>query len=1220
MTLETKDMPIKPSKKPIKAKTTEVPKPIPVTNLEEDGEDEDGDVTEAEMELEMAKDKTEIEPDEEIEGPNIAGGEAIDPPQQPNVATIAHDDAEASNAQEARRLKNEMWRAVRGFPAVEQYVRDRVAEVGLAATLIEFACDKESMLGKVGEDRGIKVIRLSLEITDLETRAGLEHTLREIKQNPGCSMHGSLPCTPWTRWQSYNEHKLGADFRKKLGEARERSRTMLSNFRIAALEVIKGGGDVSFEWPRFCSGWDLTDLVELEVEIGMWRVNFDGCSVGVRAENGAFIKKPWTISTTSEGLREALAPLVCNKLHSHTPCAGKETKKTGFYTHQLATIILKSLFPTNHGSPTSEIMPALTSILLGAGRRRKKASRKMWIKRVTNRKRFRKQQLKCVQTELRQICAVSIPYTHQTQQKGTDGTLTPTKQTKERNEVATPPREARKHESRDTSNNNDMSPETKQESVTIGRVVENRAQNTIEVDQTTQNNAQKLDKTMNENSPGKKFCEECYERVPACVCVINQKTNTKATTQEWGHKPKCGSKGCPTDCNKEPQTALNQMVNQIGKAVRKAVAKLGTQKDSTVEIKGRLKQMVEPPRYVRDKDVEERMKRRIIEQQLEQLGHRAKLVPQPLHIMGAVTKLLSKRDPEYFSEKAKAASDKEINKLIAAGVWDEEAIERAAAARAHPAAAFSRIFRIMGIKDSEMQEGTYKARVVLQGSNVTDCTNQAIFFSDTASAPTSMACIRSTIAFGQLTGGGCSQSDAEQAYIQPLLQPDDIIFIHVPKELMTEKMGESASKCVNPVFRLRRPLYGWSRSGNIWEKHLSDTLVGLEKQAEDVQEDTINKICNADKRWKPVPNWPQTFWKVGVEGKVVILTVYVDDMILAGPGHEKEWPIIREAVRTTPPTPIARILGVHHTQEEEGTVTRTKISMTEYVKQAVIMYEAVPDAPKLKQKVSYPWYEPTLEEISDLSQRPGVFEKCSASLLMKALYCARMVRLDTCYSINQLSRFVTKWNALCDKQLCHLYSYLNNTQNTVLNAYVDTADVGEVELHGFPDADLAGSYDSTKATSGGFLCLVGNNTFFPLDWYSKRQTATSHSTTEAELVSASKMLRESLVPQMELWSILLQRPINAVVHEDNESTIAVIKNGYSPQLRHLAKHHRISLGIVHEMSTQPDIEVRHCPTKEQKGDLLTKGLNRQKHEEAARMVGLYYCIVIGDDCVIVGGD
>ena len=139
---------------------------------------------------------------------------------------------------------------------------------------------------------------------------------------------------------------------------------------------------------------------------------------------------------------------------------------------------------------------------------------------------------------------------------------------------------------------------------------------------------------------------------------------------------------------------------------------------------------------------------------------------------------------------------------------------------------------------------------------------------------------------------------------------------------------------------------------------------------------------------------------------------------------------------------------------------------------------------------------------------------------------------------------------------------------------------------------------------------MGENTFYPLDWYSKRQTATSHSTTEAELVSASKMLRESLVPQIELWSIFLQRNINAVIHEDNESTITVVKNGYSPQLRHLAKHHRISLGIVHEMCEHPDINMKHCPTTEQKGDLLTKGLARIKHEEAMKMVGLYCCIII----------
>ena len=86
---------------------------------------------------------------------------------------------------------------------------------------------------------------------------------------------------------------------------------------------------------------------------------------------------------------------------------------------------------------------------------------------------------------------------------------------------------------------------------------------------------------------------------------------------------------------------------------------------------------------------------------------------------------------------------------------------------------------------------------------------------------------------------------------------------------------------------------------------------------------------------------------------------------------------------------------------------------------------------------------------------------------------------------------------------------------------------------------MCGTFDTSRATSGGFVELIGVKSFFPLDWFSKRQSATSHSTTEAELVAASKMLRESLVPLQSLWSLMLQRPIDAVLHEDNMSTIVV---------------------------------------------------------------------------------
>ena len=149
---------------------------------------------------------------------------------------------------------------------------------------------------------------------------------------------------------------------------------------------------------------------------------------------------------------------------------------------------------------------------------------------------------------------------------------------------------------------------------------------------------------------------------------------------------------------------------------------------------------------------------------------------------------------------------------------------------------------------------------------------------------------------------------------------------------------------------------------------------------------------------------------------------------------------------------------------------------------------------------------------------------------MKALYCARMVRLDICYSINTLSRYVAQRNALCDKQLRHLYSYMATTSHTRLHGQCGSNDIDDAVFSCLPWRRLSGTFDTSRSTSGGFGEIVGNNTFFPLDWYSKRQTATAHSTTEAELVSASKMLRESLVPLQSLWGCMLQRTIKCVLH------------------------------------------------------------------------------------------
>ena len=217
-----------------------------------------------------------------------------------------------------------------------------------------------------------------------------------------------------------------------------------------------------------------------------------------------------------------------------------------------------------------------------------------------------------------------------------------------------------------------------------------------------------------------------------------------------------------------------------------------------------------------------------------------------------------------------------------------------------------------------------------------------------------------------------------------------------------------------------------------------------------------------------------------------------------------------------------------------------------------------------------------------------------------------MMRVDICWTINTLARCITRWTKLQDTQACRLFSYLAHTGQVQLCGTVVCSDASRVKLVAYPDADLAGACDTAKSTSGGLLALEGpDGTTAVLEWYSKKQTATSHSTTESELVSASKMMREHALPQQILWETMLQRQVAVSVREDNESTIAVIESGFSPQLRHIAKTHRISLSVVHE-ACQPGnlVNVEHIASALQKGDMLTKGLERIKHIAAMELIGL----------------
>ena len=112
----------------------------------------------------------------------------------------------------------------------------------------------------------------------------------------------------------------------------------------------------------------------------------------------------------------------------------------------------------------------------------------------------------------------------------------------------------------------------------------------------------------------------------------------------------------------------------------------------------------------------------------------------------------------------------------------------------------------------------------------------------------------------------------------------------------------------------------------------------------------------------------------------------------------------------------------------------------------------------------------------------------------------------------------------------------------------------EWKLWLFTDADHASKVDHGYSTSGSLLAIAGGGSFFPVTFQSKRQTACSRSTTEAEAIALASALFSDAIPAQQFISQLFGTQIPLTCHQDNTATIQVIRNGYSARLRHLGKN------------------------------------------------------------------
>ena len=113
-------------------------------------------------------------------------------------------------------------------------------------------------------------------------------------------------------------------------------------------------------------------------------------------------------------------------------------------------------------------------------------------------------------------------------------------------------------------------------------------------------------------------------------------------------------------------------------------------------------------------------------------------------------------------------------------------------------------------------------------------------------------------------------------------------------------------------------------------------------------------------------------------------------------------------------------------------------------------------------------------------------------------------------------------------------------------------------------------------------------------WSSKRQSSTSRSTTEAEVIAIATAVYGEAIPVLQLWDTLLQRPVSLVIHEDNQAPIMVVERGYSSKLRHITRTHKVNLGCLQEVLQDNNITLQYIKTDEQVADIFTKALEPLK--------------------------
>lgn len=449
----------------------------------------------------------------------------------------------------------------------------------------------------------------------------------------------------------------------------------------------------------------------------------------------------------------------------------------------------------------------------------------------------------------------------------------------------------------------------------------------------------------------------------------------------------------------------------------------------------------------------------------------------------------------------------------------------------------------------------YKARLVARG----DQQREGIDFDEVFSPITRLETIRTLFAVSVTKGMHIHQMDVITAHVQRNLHKE--IFMEQPK--MFERFDAQ-----NTVYKLNKPLYGLKQA----DRKLDNFLVSLDFNKTAI--DPCVYVSN-DKN----------------SDAIITALVYVDDLLITSVNLEEIEKInnsLKREFKIKDLGMVQDILGM--SVERVGSLGSIKVSQEKYVKDLLErfgMTECNTISVPMENNIN-------IETIKSETDRDEIVNKPYRELVGSLNHLANSTRPDIAFAANVLSRFnacpkETHWK-MAKRVLRYLkgtidYSIKYEDKNSPLLAYVDS--------------DWAGDANDRKSCSGYVLKLAGG----PINWKSKKQRSVALSTMEAEYMALSQVTKEIIYASNLLKHMKIYSPSSdpTTVHCDNLSAVGLSKNSV---YHGRSKHINIRYHFSREAQEQGEIVVKHLRTSEMTADVLTKPLDRIKHETYVRLLNL----------------